>query len=430
MSLHPIFNIKNGELYVENVRVMDLVEKYGTPLHVISSNRIKQKYGELYSASTKYWKNTLICYAYKANPTLAILKLLHGLGAGAEVVSAGELYAARLIGVKHDKIVFNGVSKSPSELSDAISVQVGLLNIESLTELKLINDIASKLNIQVNLGVRINFDVPVKTHRYISTGMKFHKFGLDVNEAFEAYKLALKSKRIRVRSIHVHIGSQILTVYSFVKASNNLVSFAEKLYETLKLRLDLIDLGGGLGIQYSLEDKTFSPQEYCKNVFPIITEKIGTIFDDESIIILEPGRYLVGDAGILLTRVNYVKQIGDIKWVLVDAGMNDLIRPALYDALHRVVVVNKFDLPSVERYSVGGPICESADVFVRDYPLPKVDIGDILAILDTGAYGISMSSQYNCRPRAPIVMVEGEDVKLIRRRETYADIFMCDLNYR
>lgn len=430
MSLPSIFNIRSGELFIESVRVMDLVEEYDTPLYVLSSNRIKQKYHELYDASKEYWKNVLICYAYKANSTLAVLKLLRELGAGAEVVSAGELYAARLIGVRPGKMVFNGVSKSSSEINDAISVQVGLLNVESLAELELINDIASKLNIQVNLGVRVNFNVPAKTHKHISTGMKFHKFGLDVNEAFEAYKLALRSKRIRVRGIHVHIGSQILTVYPFVKASNNLVSFAEKLYDMLKLKLELIDLGGGLGIPYSLEDRFLPPQEYCKNVFPIITNRIGTIFDDESTIILEPGRYLVGDAGILLTRVNYVKQIGDIKWILVDAGMNDLIRPALYDAFHRIVMVNKFDLPSVERYCVGGPICESADVFVRDYSLPKVDRGDVLAILDVGAYGISMSSQYNCRPRAPVVMVENGNVKLIRRRETHADIFMCDLNYR
>lgn len=430
MSLHPIFNVRNGELYIENVRVMDLVERYGTPLHVISSGRIRQKYGELHDASKEYWRDTLICYAYKANSTLAILKFLKELGAGAEVVSGGELYAARLIGVRPDKIVFNGVSKSLSEIIDAITVQVGLLNIESLTELKIVNEIASKLNIQVNLGVRVNFDVPVKTHRYISTGMRLHKFGLDVGEAFKAYKLASKSKYIRVRGIHVHVGSQILSVYPFVKASSSIVSFAEKLYDALKLRLDAIDLGGGLGIQYSMEDKVLSPRDYCKNVFPIILEKIGSVFDEDSTIILEPGRYLVGDAGVLLTRVNYVKQIGNVKWVLVDAGMNDLIRPALYNAFHRVLIVNKFDIPATESYSVAGPICESADVFVKDYLLPKVDVGDVIAILDTGAYGVSMSSQYNCRPRAPVVMVDNSNVKLVRRRETYADVFMCDLNYR
>lgn len=430
INLHPIFNVRKGELYVEGVRVLDLVEEYGTPLYVISSSRVRDKYNELYSECLKYWRNILICYAYKANTTLALLNFLKQLGAGAEVVSSGELYAARIVGVKPEKIVFNGVSKSPEEIKDAVTVHVGLLNVESIAELKLVNEIASKFNIQVNVGVRVNFDVPVKTHRYIGTGMKIHKFGLDASRAMEAYRLALKSRYLRVRGIHVHIGSQILNIHPFIKAASSIVSFASKLYDTLRLKLNTIDLGGGIGIKYSLDDEVITPKEYCGSVLPIIIGEIGNIFDDESTIILEPGRYLVGDAGILLTRVNYVKQVGDIKWILVDAGMNDLIRPALYNAFHKILVVNKFDSPNSGKYNVAGPICESSDVFVENYPLPKVDAGDILAILDAGAYGISMASQYNSRPRAPVVMVMGENLKLVRRRESFADIFLCDLNYR
>jgi len=425
--LPPHLSISGGELKINGVSLMDLAQNYGTPLYVISADRVREKYGKLLSEAMKYWRGVLICYAYKANATLALLKVLKDAGAGAEVVSSGELYAAKLIGVDVDKIVFNGVCKSPREIEDAVSSQVKLINIENFDELNYIGSAARKFGVKPSIGVRVNLDVPAKTHKYISTGMRIHKFGLDSSSAYSAYRIALRMSDVEVKGIHVHVGSQILSARPFREAAEKLITFAERLSKNLGLKLNLIDLGGGLGIPYKESNEALSPEDYCKSILPVIVESIGKFFSDDSTIILEPGRYLVGDAGLLLTRVNYVKEIGGLKWILVDAGMNDLIRPALYGAYHRIVAVNKADFKSVEEYNVGGPVCESSDVFAEKYPLPKIKPGDVLAILDAGAYGISMASQYNCRPRAAVVMIDGGTVKLVRRRETFEDIFLCDL---
>ncbi|RLE53375.1 MAG: diaminopimelate decarboxylase [Candidatus Methanomethylicota archaeon] len=427
MSLPPHFSVDGGELKISGVKLMDLVQKYGTPLYVISADRVREKYERLLSATKKHWKSVLICYAYKANPTLALLKVLRDVGAGAEVVSSGELFAAKLVGVDPEKIVFNGVSKSPFEIEDAVSSHVKLINVENIGELDLIDEASRKFGIKASIGVRVNLDVPAETHKYISTGMKIHKFGLDVKNAYNAYKLALEKSNIEVKGIHMHIGSQILNSKPFIKAAEKLVDFSRKLSEKLGLKLSLIDLGGGLGIPYKESDKVLTPEDYCESVFPVIINAIGHVFSEDSTIILEPGRYLVGDAGVLLTRINYVKELGGIKWVLVDAGMNDLIRPALYGAVHRIIPIDKVEFEYAEKCNIAGPICESSDVFAEKYLLPEVKPGDVLAILDAGAYGISMSSQYNCRPRAAVVMIDEGSIKLVRRRETYEDIFLCDI---
>jgi len=427
LNLPSHLSIINGELRINNLSIIDLAEKYGTPLYIISGDRVKEKYEKLNETCKKYWKNTLICYAYKANHILALLKLLKNLGAGAEVVSGGELYAAKKVGVDSSKIVFNGVSKSINEIRMAIENKILLLNIENLGEIDYIKNIVEKQDLTASIGVRVNLDVPAETHKYISTGMKIHKFGLTSQDAIKAYKLLMKIRNVEVNGIHIHIGSQILSLKPFKEAVLKLIDFCKKVYDKLNLKLKLIDLGGGLGIPYKDNERELSIQEYCKSIFPLITDQIGRIFNENSTIILEPGRYLVGDAGILVSRVNYVKEIGGIKWILIDAGMNDLIRPALYNAFHKIILVEKANQEPTEKYWVGGPICESSDVFAKNYPLPKIKPGDLIAILNTGAYGISMSSQYNCRPRAPVIMIENGIAKLVRRRETYQDIFNCDL---
>ena len=403
-----------------------LVDKYGTPLYFLDAERVRENYLNLHSNITNLWKNSLICYAYKANSTLALLKVLRDMGAGAEVVSGGELYAAKLVNMPPERIVFDGVSKSPLELAEAIRENILLINVESMEELSLIDKFASKFNVKVSLGIRINFDVKVDTHHYITTGRRFNKFGMDPDSAYTAYKKAQKMKNVNVKGIHIHIGSQILDIFPYVEVKEKLVNFCRKLKSTLKLALKYVDLGGGFGISYREYEKSFPISDYCETVVKPLTSYAGSIFDDDFKIILEPGRFIVGDAGILITRVNYVKESGGYKWVLVDAGMNDLIRPALYGAFHPIIPLSKVK-DEYEIYNIAGPICESSDIFYIGFKAPLIRPGDLLAILNVGAYGISMSSQYNCRPRAAVVMRDNGEIKLVRRRENYNDIFGCDI---
>ncbi len=429
MRLPGHLSIVNGELRVNGVSLTRLADEYGTPLYILSIDRVREKFRSLMSRVREYWEEVLICYAYKANTTLALLKALKNEGAGAEVVSRGELYAAKLVGVAPHKVVFNGVCKLEEEIADAIEYGVGLLNIENLGEMDVIKRVIERFGLSSTVfGVRVNLDVPAETHEYISTGMRIHKFGLDPENALKAYVALIKLVGAnRCMGVHIHIGSQILSVEPFESAVKKLISFCRILKNKLGVKIGIVDLGGGLGIPYEADQREFPLEIYCEAVLKPIVDSIGDVFLADSLIILEPGRYLVGDAGVLLARVRYVKETAGIKWILIDAGMNDLIRPALYGAKHRVVVVGKADLEPRERYWIGGPICESSDVFARDCLLPKVEPGDLIALLDTGAYGISMASQYNCRPRPPVVVVDDGEVRLARRRESIGDLFSCEI---
>lgn len=402
-----------------------LVKEYGTPLYFIDAELVKYNYTLLKDYLNSTWKKNLICYAYKANTCLTLLNVLKNLGAGAEVVSGGELYAAKLIGVPCDKIVFDGVSKSPDEIFDAVSSNILLINIENIDELYWISKFACELNVKVSIGVRVNFDIPIKTHTYIGTGAKTHKFGLSVSNAFKAYEIALKLNGINITGIHVHLGSQILDIEPYEIVVDEILSFCSKLNEMFGVKLEIIDLGGGFGIPYSNSEPVFPLDKYCRDVIYKLIVSRGDVFIDDPLLIIEPGRFIVGNAGILLTRVNYVKENYGFKWVLIDAGMNDLIRPALYGAKHQIFNLSSED--EIEEYNVGGPVCESSDVFGFNMKLNKVYSGDILAIMNVGAYGFSMSSNYNSRPRAAIVMFNDGKISLVRKRETYADIFSKEI---
>jgi len=409
-----------GKLKGRGVDLNYLAEKYGTPLYFIDGDVVKHNYEILRNAISGVYDKLLVCYAYKANTCIALLKLLNSLGAGAEVVSGGELYAAKLAGVPMDRVVFDGVSKSPGELSYAVFEGVLLINIENMDELYWIDKFAGDFNIKVSVGVRVNFDISAKTHSHISTGARIHRFGLSAGNAFKAYNLASKLSHIHVSGIHVHIGSQITDIQPYDMAVDKILSFCAELKKTLGLELEIIDLGGGFGVPYSIEDPTFPLNDYCK-VIERLKNASREIFTSQPLLIIEPGRFIVGNAGILLTRVNYVKENYGVKWVLVDAGMNDLIRPALYGAHHPIYNLSSNE--DVEVYNVGGPVCESSDVFGFDVKLNRVRQGDLLAIMNAGAYGFSMSSNYNSRPRPAVVMYCDGEVKLVRRRESYADIF-------
>ncbi|KPV65156.1 MAG: Diaminopimelate decarboxylase [Candidatus Bathyarchaeota archaeon BA1] len=417
----------DGHLLIGRMDVVQLAKEYGTPLYIVNAERIRQNYRRFFRALHNHYPKVFICYVYKANPNLAVCKVLEREGAGAEVVSGGELYIASLVGVKPDKIVFNGVSKSLDELQMAVDLKVGLINVESIEELHRLNEISMKAGIKTPVGIRLNLDIPALTHDFISTGLQKHKFGLDVNEAFKAFETANQLDHLVFRGVHAHIGSQITEIEPFRQEVIKLLDFVGLLKNKLGVDIECIDLGGGLGIKYGETSRALTPEEYATAIIPVVRDKINEYGLNEPTLISEPGRYLVADSSILVSQVNYVKKVGDVSWALIDAGMNDFLRPALYRAQHRMVVANKALREPAQTYNVGGPICESADVFGDNQMFPEIENGDILALLDAGAYGFSMSSQYNSRPRAAMVMVDNGIVKVVRRRETYEDLVACDI---
>jgi len=413
---------ERGHLCMREHDLVDLADRFGTPLYVVDAQRIRENYRRFKKAFSSY-PRVLIAYAYKANSNLAVCSILKKEGAGADVVSGGELFIALSIGVDPENIVFDGVSKSEDELRMAIENGIGAINVESLQELRKIESIASELGRIANIGIRLNPDVPAETHPHDVTGVKSSKFGLDFENALKAYEIAKGMEHIEIKGIHIHIGSQITQVNSFKRAVSKLFDFASKLREK-GIKLDYLDFGGGVGIPYTGSRKDHI-EEYADALLEITRSKIEELNLGEPKLIFEPGRYIVADSSILLTRVNYVKEIFGKKWVLVDAGMNDFIRPAMYGAVHEIVSVNKPE-GGEKRYDVGGPVCESSDVFGRGVKLPEMEVGDLLAILDVGAYGICMSSQYNSRPRPAMVLVDGSKVSVVRERETYEDLISKD----
>jgi len=417
----------DGHLTVGGINTIELAERFATPLYVVDAERIREKYRQFYDALSSAYPKILVCYAYKANSNMAICKILERMGAGAEVVSGGELYISSLVGVKPEKIVFNGVSKSFDELEMAVNLKVGLINIESILELHHLNNVSSEIGEKASVGIRVNLDVSALTHPYVSTGLYVNKFGLDLDEALKAYKIASQLDSLTVKGVHAHIGSQITSPEPFKEEVTKLFDFVGLLKDRLGLDIECVDLGGGLGIGYDEMSKAMTPLDYASTIMPIIHDKIRQFNLSKPTLIFEPGRCLVADSCLLLSRVNYVKKIREISWVLIDAGMNDLIRPALYEAYHRLIVANKVSSKPVEKYSIGGPVCESADVVGKDMVLPEVESGDVIAILDAGAYGLSMSSQYNSRPRAAVVLIDNGIVDVVRRRESYADLVSHDL---
>lgn len=416
------FTYLRGELMAEEVPVREIAEKHGTPTYIYSARTILDHYRKLRDAFSGVAHAPLICYSVKANSNLSILKLMKDEGSGFDVVSGGELYRVLKIGADPGKIVFAGVGKSDEEIAFALEKSILLFNVESEEELANIDRIAGKMGKRAPVALRVNPDVDPQTHTYISTGKKETKFGVDLTRARRILQSIREMKNIHLRGLHVHIGSQITKVEPYVETMQRIAAFLPE----CGAKIEWLDIGGGFGIWY--KDKTArSAQEIADAVLAMLKQTGCKV-------ILEPGRFVVGNAGILVTRVLYVKESGNKKFVICDAGMNDLIRPALYGAYHRIWPVgtdpgHSGDPPDEEQWpgpstvtDIVGPICESGDFFAKERRMPLLKRGDLVCVFSAGAYGYAMASNYNSHPRPCEVMVAGKDGRVVTERESVEDL--------
>jgi diaminopimelate decarboxylase len=405
------FDYRNGELYCEDVAVAAIAKAVGTPFYLYSHATLKRHYEAFDRAFEGL--DRLVCFSAKANSSLAVLALFARLGSGLDIVSGGELYRGLKAGFDPARIVYSGVGKTAEEIDYALETGIFMLNVESPEELALIDQRARQMGVRAPIAVRVNPDVDPQTHPYISTGLKKNKFGMDRETAMAVYRSAHAMEHITVRGIDCHIGSQITTAEPFRDALLRLRGLIDEL-AAQGIRIGVVDVGGGLGITYQ-DEQPPAPEEYGR----AIREGLAGI---EARIVLEPGRVIVGNAGVLVTQVLYRKGGEDKDFIVVDAGMNDLLRPSLYDAFHEVRPVDESRAAATVRADVVGPICETGDFLSRGRPVPDVGQGRLLAVMSAGAYGFSMSSNYCSRRRAAEVMVRGERFEVVRRRQTYDDL--------
>jgi diaminopimelate decarboxylase len=410
------YSRKRSTLYCDQASVAELISRYGSPLYVYSSQQIVERL-RLFDQELSGFDH-LVCYAVKANSNLSLLRLLSANGAGFDIVSGGELQRVleadrRAAG----KVVFSGVGKTVPEIDFALKEGIRLFNVESEEELDLLAERAARMRRRTGIALRVNPDVFAETHPYISTGLSDHKFGIDIQKAAALYRRAAQDRWLDPSGISVHIGSQIRSAEPFGAAVARVVELVRML-RAGGIAIRSIDAGGGLGIEYSL-DPDFDPVATVRAYASAVKAALGGL-DVE--LLIEPGRFVIAQAGALITRVLYVKQNGAKTFVIVDAGMNDLIRPALYQAHHEIVPVEQRPDAAKKTVDIVGPVCETGDFFARDRELPEVAPGDLLAILDAGAYGMSLSSNYNTRPRPAEVLVTGKKARKIRRRETMRDL--------
>jgi diaminopimelate decarboxylase len=404
------FKYVRGQMMAEGVSVAALAEQYGTPLYVYSQSSLQEQYQSLADAMKAF--KPLICFSVKTNTNAAVIRTFADMGSGVDVVSGGELFRARRAGVPAERIVFAGVGKTVEEIEYALREEILFFTVESEPELDRISECAKRLKKKARVAFRVNPDVDPRTHKYISTGKKENKFGLDLVRVEKAYARASKQAGVELVGLHMHIGSQILSPEPFAEALERVTPLCLRLkgeYPTFRF----IDIGGGLGIRYKDDHKPVDPKNFAKVVSPFLKKL-------DLSLVMEPGRFLVGNAGLLVAQVQYVKEGPSKKFIVTDAGMNDLIRPPLYQAHHDIEAV-KATRKTVFG-DVVGPICESGDFMAADRELPAVEQGDLLAIHSAGAYGFSMSSNYNSRGRAAEVLVNGKKSALIRRRETWKDL--------
>jgi len=417
--LPPHLSIRDGHLFIGEHDTVDLAGRFGTPLYVTDENRIRENYRRLADALSARYPKVQVLYAAKANGNLAILRILAGMGAGADVFSAGELDLALQAGMRPEVLLFNGSSKSPRDLALAVATDVRV-SVDSLDELSQLNAAAASAGKTVEIAFRVNPAIEVPTHPKIATGLATSKFGIPAGQVLDAYREALACSNVRPVGIHCHIGSQILEVEPFARETAVLIDLARDLAD-IGVPLEFIDIGGGLGVPYRRGiDRAPTPEEYADAVMPVFTAGVKEL-GIEPALWVEPGRSLVGDSTILLTRVNSVKE-AHRTFANVDAGFNLLARPAMYDSYHEVVAANRADSPAEREYTIAGPICETGDLLAKDRKLPALSAGDLIAVLDAGAYGFAMSSQYNGRPRCPEALVRDGDVALMRRAETIDDL--------
>jgi diaminopimelate decarboxylase len=419
VNLPPCLSVKGGRLYIGRHDTVALAGQYGTPLYVTDEDRIRARYREVYEALSSRYDRVRVLYAAKANGNPAILAALADEGAGADVFSAGELILALRAGMDPDRLLFNGSSKSPADL--ALAVEKGVrVSVDCLDELRELDRIAGEADKRPEISFRVNPALEVPTHPKIATGLRTSKFGIPAGEILDAYRAALACEHVTPAGIHCHIGSQILDVEPFARAAKLMTGLAAEVAD-LGVNFRFIDLGGGLGIPYRHgTDAAPSFHDYATAVVPVFAQGVKRAGISPELWV-EPGRYLVADSTILLTRVNSVKE-AHRRFANVDAGFNLLVRPVMYGSYHGIVVANKADQPPAHRYTIAGPICETGDLLAEDRDLPAVGKGDLIAVLDAGAYGFAMSSQYNARPRCPEILVRGSFSGLMRKGESLDDL--------
>ncbi|MDB0047288.1 diaminopimelate decarboxylase [Porticoccaceae bacterium] len=417
--MHHAVSSQDGNLFIESTSLSSIASQFGTPCYVYSKAAISNNFLAYQSALAD--KEHLICYAVKANSNIAVLQTLAELGAGFDIVSIGELERVLRAGGDPAKVVFSGVAKTASEMQRALELGIHCFNVESEAELELLNSTAASCDAIAAVSLRVNPDVDAQTHPYISTGLKENKFGIDINLAAKVYQRAAQMAHINVVGVDCHIGSQLVDIAPFVAALERLLALVDEL-AGLGIALQHIDIGGGLGVRYDNEQPP-TPQSYMSAILPLLTDRSETL-------VLEPGRSITANAGVMLTQVQYLKSNGEKNFAIVDAAMNDMIRPALYQAWMDIQPIsagnsdNAVAESAVAKsavYDVVGPVCETGDFLAKDRSL-AISAGDYLCLMSAGAYGFVMSSNYNSRPRAPEVMVDGNQVYLVRRRETIEDL--------
>ena len=412
MSPTTHFSYRDSALHCEGVSLARLVDAVGTPAYVYSKAAMLESYGA-YDAAFREVPH-LICYALKANSNLAVVATLAGVGAGADIVSGGELQRALRAGVPPKKIIFSGVGKTRDEMRDALKADILMFNVESLSELRVLDEIAREMGARAPVALRVNPDVDPLTHSYVATGLKTSKFGIPYTQALAAYEEAAQRPGLQVVGAQMHIGSQLTKSAPFADATARLGALVKTLRER-RIEISMLDVGGGLGIRYRNETPP-SQAEYATVLLPALRELGVTV-------LLEPGRSIVGNAGALLTRVLYHKATDAKNFVVVDAAMNDLIRPAFYDSYHEILPVAAPRAGATKEVAdVVGPICESGDFFARERELVQPEEGDLVAVMSAGAYGFVMASNYNTRPRPVEVLVDGDHYTIVRRRETFEDL--------
>jgi len=404
------FAFKDNELYCENLKISDIAKKVPTPFYLYSYKTLLDHYNKIVGAFKSV--KPLVCFSVKSNSNIAVLRALVKKGAGLDIVSGGELYRAKLAGVDPKKVVYAGVGKKADEIKDAVKFGILFFNAESEEEVEEIQKIALSLKKKVNVAIRINPDVIPKTHRYIATGKGETKFGLDFETVHKIFNSRWRYPNLNLVGVHIHIGSQILNAEPFESAIKKTLEFLK----TFNIEVEYLNIGGGLGIVYSMENPQ-TAKAFAGSILPLLRKS-------KLKLILEPGRFISGNSGILVTRVLYNKRTPRKKFVIVDGAMSDLIRPSLYEAYHKIVPVSMREdfSDTAEKTDVVGPICESGDFLGKDRLMPHLRHGDLLAVMGSGAYGFTMSSNYNSRPRSSEVMVKGNKFYVIRRPEKYSDL--------
>ena len=401
--------LRKNNLCVENISALKLAKKYKTPFYCYSLAQLKNNFYNFRNAFKKI--KPLICFSVKSNANIALLKELKKIGSGADVVSIGELLKATKAGINAKKIVFSGVGKTYEEIEMAIKKKVLLINMESESEANLINKISKNMSKTTSVGIRLNPNVTGKTNKKISTGGKDDKFGLSYNDCIILSKKIKKMKNLKLESLSVHIGSQITNIKPF----KQVLSAIDKIITKTKINFKFIDLGGGMGIAYSNKEKKLDLHQYADIVNKFVKNK-------KTQIIFEPGRFIIGDTSILISKIIYIKKSNNKNFIILDAGMNDFMRPALYDAKHKIIPLKKSNKQTSENFEFVGPICESSDTFLTQKNFSKIKEGDCVAITNVGAYGMSLASNYNTRPIIAEVLVNGSKHKLIKKRQSLENL--------